>query len=471
MTVLERAPFLAILAALTVAMGAGERVGPAAFSILALFVASGVLLCSFQQNIRGQRALFAAMLFLTLLASLRIAHVLHRPLLPPLYVRGEGTVTEVRPWGRTYVAVLETREGRFLLRLPFATVTEGTRLAVEGVSRPLRRSGRGGFDEERFWRGYGVAAWLSPSKLEPTPRQPWNLHRLRYAVSRLLSIHLPKLTGAYLRAAWTGHRDESLNAAHRAWGTSHLLAVSGFHVGVVVLCAAPLLRRGRARVPLLSLLLWGYVLLTGAAPSALRAGVMIQSALLAELLGRPRCPVNSVAVAAVGLLLYAPFLFWNIGWRLSVLAALLIAAMNEEGSLKGTRFWLALSPTIWLVSFPQAAHTFGSVPLAGLPLNFFASAFFAAAFSMASAAAFLYLAGMPLTSWLLDAAEGGFFLWGCLADGIVALFPWSIAWGPFMSWCGAGLLFLWLCRAMRFPWIKTVLIAGAGALASFLLFL
>ena len=96
MTVLERAPFLAILAALTVAMGAGESAGPAAFSILALLVASGVLLCSFQQNIRGQRALFAAVLFLTLLASLRIAHALRHPLLPPLYVRGEGTITEIR---------------------------------------------------------------------------------------------------------------------------------------------------------------------------------------------------------------------------------------------------------------------------------------------------------------------------------------------------------------------------------------
>ena len=333
MTILERAPFLAILAGLITAMGLEEEAGPVLLPALALLTAAGVLLCSFRREERGQWPLFALVLLLTLLASVRIVSVLYRPLPAPMSIRTEGIVISVRPWGRTYAAVLDTPQGRFLLRLPFATVTEGMRLSAEGISRPLRRAAGAGFDEERFWRGYGVTAWLAASRLDPTPKQPWNLHRLRYGVSRLLTIHMPALTGAYLRAAWTGYRDASLNEAHRAWGTSHLLAVSGFHVGIVVFSVLLLLRRCPLRIPLLSLLLWVYILLTGAAPSALRAGAMIQAALLAELLGRPRSSVNSVAVAAVSLLLFSPHLFWNVGWRLSVLAALLIAAVLEEGSL------------------------------------------------------------------------------------------------------------------------------------------
>ena len=471
MTVLERAPFLAVLAALVAAIGVADRTDPFLLPILALFVSAGALLCSFLKTIRGQWPLFFFVLLLTLLGSLRIAYVLSRPPLPPLRVRTEGIVTEVRPWGRMYVAVFEAPEGSFLLRLPFATVTEGMRLSVEGLSRPLRSASRKGFDEERFWKGYGVLAWLSPSRIESTPEQPWNLHRFRYEVSRLLSIHMPRLTGAYLRAAWIGHRDASLDEAHRAWGTRHLLAVSGFHVGIVVLSASLLLRRGRSRILLLSLILWGYVLLTGGAPSALRAGVMVQAALLAELLGRPRSSVNSVAVAAVGLLLYSPYLFWNIGWRLSVLAALLIAALYEEGSLKGAAFWLVLSPAVWLVSFPQSAHTFGAVPLVGAPLNLFAPPFFSFALAFASAAALLHMAGAPLSLWLLDAAEGAFFLWECLANGFLYLIPWSVSWGSFLSWCGSGLLFLWLCRAMRLPWGRAVPIALTGSVAAFLIFI
>ncbi len=472
MTILERAPFLAILAGLIAAMGLEKEVGPVLFPVLAPLTAAGVLLCTFRKERRGQWPLFVLVLLMTFFASARIAFVLYRPLIVPSSVRTEGVITSVRPWGRTYAAVLDSPQGRFLLRLPFATVTEGMRLSVEGIPRPLRRAAKTGFDEERFWRGYGVTAWLAVSRLDPTPKQPWNPHRLRYEVSRLLTIHAPALTGAYLRAAWTGHRDASLNEAHRAWGTSHLLAVSGFHVGIVVFFASLLLqRRGPLRISLLSLLLWAYIFLTGAAPSALRAGAMIQAALLAELLGRPRSSLNSVAVAAVSLLLFSPHLFWNVGWRLSVLAALLIAAVLDEGSLRGAAFWIVLSPSIWLVSFPQTSYTFGSVPLAGLILNLFAPAFFSFAFSLTSAVALLHLAGLPLTPLLMNAAEGAFSLWALLANGLVSLVPWTVSWGPFTSWCGVGLLFLWLCRAMRLSWARTALIASVGSAASFLIFL
>ena len=130
-----------------------------------------------------------------------------------------------------------------------------------------------------------------------------------------------------------------------------------------------------------------------------------------------------------------------------------------------------LSPSIWLISFPQTSYTFGSVPLAGLILNLFAPAFFSFAFSLTSAAALLHLAGLPLTSWLLDAAEGAFSLWGLLANGLVFLVPWTISWGPFMSWCGTGFLFFWLCRAMRLSWAQTAPIAWVGSAAAFLIFL
>lgn len=242
MTLLERAPFLAVLASLVTVMALGEGQGPVVLSALALCVCLGLLLCFYRHGIRGQRAVFGLVLFLVLISSVRIAGVLSRPPAIPMRLRTEGVVTEVRPWGRTYVAVLDAPKGRFLLRLPFATVTGGATLVVEGVTRPLRRSSGRGFDEAQFWRGYGVTAWLSVARLEPASRQSWNLHRLRYAVSRLLTLHTPRLTAAYLRAAWTGHRDPSLNEAHRAWGTSHLLAVSGFHVGIVVFCASWLLR-------------------------------------------------------------------------------------------------------------------------------------------------------------------------------------------------------------------------------------
>ena len=98
MTILERAPFLAILAGLIAAMGLEKEVGPVLFPVLAPLTAAGVLLCTFRKERRGQWPLFVLVLLMTFFASARIAFVLYRPLIVPSSVRTEGVITSVRPW-------------------------------------------------------------------------------------------------------------------------------------------------------------------------------------------------------------------------------------------------------------------------------------------------------------------------------------------------------------------------------------
>ena len=64
MTILERAPFLAILAGLIAAMGLEKEVGPVLFPVLAPLTAAGVLLCTFRKERRGQWPLFVLVLLL-----------------------------------------------------------------------------------------------------------------------------------------------------------------------------------------------------------------------------------------------------------------------------------------------------------------------------------------------------------------------------------------------------------------------
>ena len=472
MAILLRAPLLAVLGALVTAAALFSATGAAGLILLSPLLAVGLALCTYERKIASQWPVLLVLAGLTFFCALRMYLVFTCPLLPSRSVKTVGTVSLVRPWGRGFAAVIDTAEGSFLLRLHFAELTEGDQVKVEGVTRRLKSvGGRDGFDEERYWRARGVVARLSPSRLEPLPAQGWNLHRLRHRLSRALIIHMPPLTGAYLRAAWLGQRDEALGRQHRAWGTSHLLAVSGFHVGIVVLCAALLLPERRGNVLVLSAILWGYVLLTGAAPSALRAALMLQAAFFARVLGRPLNPVNSVSLAAVLLLVHSPFLFWDVGWRLSVLAAMTIAAMAGGGRFAKVRTWLLLSPLIALVTFPQTAYTFKGVPLAGVLLNFVAPTFFSAGFVLASAGAALRLLGLPLASWLLMASEGAFLLWGAGANGLAGLVPAFVPWGPLIAWLGAGALLLLLCRFMRLTALRTALLTTGGTIVSFLIFL
>lgn len=116
-----------------------------------------------------------------------------------------------------------------------------------------------------------------------------------------------------------------------ATGVSHILAVSGLHVGIVCgflfLLLQPLSRRpwGRKiRYLLATLLLWGYVWVTGMAASAIRAGIMLSVYLIGQVLRRPTDRYNTVAAAAFCMLVYDPFYLFDIGFQLSFLAVFFI---------------------------------------------------------------------------------------------------------------------------------------------------
>jgi competence protein ComEC len=472
MLVLARAPFLAVLAGIVSMLALSGRTASWALPPIAVLAAFGTAACSFRADRKGQWQAAAFTLACTFLCASRVAF----SLASPVFLRSEpvdtvGTVVESRPWGRLYAVSVKTPEGGFVLKLPFAVLPEGTRVRLRGVSAPFKaEESESGFREDRFWYARGMTARLLSAATEPLPAQGWSIYRWRHDLYRALALHVPSLTGKYLNAAWTGKRDKELDASHRAWGTSHLLAVSGFHVGIVMICASLFFRRGRTRVFALSAVLWFYVFLTGAPASAVRAALMIQIALLGELAGRPGSALNSVSLAAVLLLLWSPFYFWDLGWRLSVLAALVIAAVMERKHPDAWREWLALSPLTWAVTFPQVSAVFAPVPLVGIPINLVAIPFFSFALSWASIFAALRFMGVPLTGFMLNLVEGAFVLWGRIADAAARLFPWQLEASPILAWlCAAAFLTL-LCRALLVPWRSTAILAPLGAWASFFLF-
>nr|MBQ5605560.1 ComEC/Rec2 family competence protein [Bacteroidales bacterium] len=111
-------------------------------------------------------------------------------------------------------------------------------------------------------------------------------------------------------------------------GVSHILAVSGMHVGIICqlisLFIGGLPRSNRwllwLRQCLLIAMLWAYALLTGMSASVLRAVLMYTVAALAICLQRKAYTWNSLAFAACVMLLWQPAYFYNLGFQLSFVA-------------------------------------------------------------------------------------------------------------------------------------------------------
>jgi len=138
---------------------------------------------------------------------------------------------------------------------------------------------------------------------------------------------------ALIAAITLGARDdaaEEFNAAFRQTGTLHLFSVSGLHVGMFALLLwmvlQPLRVSRRAAVVVIIPLLFFYSLVTGAAPSSLRAATMISLALGALLLDRAPATGNSLAAAALLILGFDTNQLFQPGFQLSflVVAALLL---------------------------------------------------------------------------------------------------------------------------------------------------
>ncbi|MEY3480043.1 MAG: hypothetical protein RIQ71_818 [Verrucomicrobiota bacterium] len=157
-----------------------------------------------------------------------------------------------------------------------------------------------------------------------------------------LGLETAPTVRALIAAITLGARDdaaEEFNAAFRQTGTLHLFSVSGLHVGMFALLLwmvlQPMRVSRRVAVVVTIPLLFFYSLVTGAAPSSLRAATMISLALGALLIDRAPATGNSLAAAALLILGFDTNQLFQPGFQLSflVVAALLLLTPPIEQRL------------------------------------------------------------------------------------------------------------------------------------------
>lgn len=171
--------------------------------------------------------------------------------------------------------------------------------------------------------------------------------------------------------------------AMRASGLSHLTAVSGANCAVVILVAAYLARLvglgrvGRVCVAMAALAL--FVILVTPQPSVLRAATMAVIALLAALKGAKRAGIAALSLAVTVLLVADPWLSFDVGFTLSVLASAGIIVLAPAISARLPR---AFGPIAPLVALPVAAQVSclpvlvmlsPEIPLSAIPANLLAA--------------------------------------------------------------------------------------------------
>jgi len=184
--------------------------------------------------------------------------------------------------------------------------------------------------------------------------------------------------------------NETLLDDFKLTGTMHLFAVSGLHVGMMVMMIwffLKLLRLSlRIAVPVTLVFLFSYVMITGCHVGSLRAGVMAAIVLIGFLLERRPQILNNLAAAAFLLLLFDTNLLFSMGWQFSfsvVLAIVLLTSPLEKCFGKYFEFdpflpkqlpnhvaqLLAVSIAAWIGAFVPTAYYFHQISFSALGAN------------------------------------------------------------------------------------------------------
>lgn len=173
------------------------------------------------------------------------------------------------------------------------------------------------------------AAALDLSALSRVERTVLLAKRLRHDLLRRLGN--PESGGqdfAVLAALTLGEKswlDKDTRATYSVTGAAHVLALSGLHLGIIYNLLCFLLRgwhRRWAGVLLSTSLVWAFVVLVGFSPSVVRAATMLTIYAVVSLLRRTAMSVNTLALAAIIMLIIDPLTLYDMGFQLSFLAVL-----------------------------------------------------------------------------------------------------------------------------------------------------
>jgi competence protein ComEC len=234
-------------------------------------------------------------------------------------------------------------------------------------------------------RGFKPLAWI---------------YSLRNRLSQRLSLALPEPQASLAQGILLGLRGNipySLNQAFSRTGTTHVLAISGINISIVIgmLLAAGIWLFGKRYsiyIWLALLIIWLYALLTGMNPPVVRGAIMGSIFLLAEFLGRQSSALTALTFAAAVMVGIEPQVLWDVSFQLSFLAMAglifispYLQASSRKGVMaaagkKGTAVALgnfvadsfAVTLAAILATWPIIAYYFHVVSFVGLPATFFA---------------------------------------------------------------------------------------------------
>ncbi len=270
--------------------------------------------------------------------------------------------------------------------------------------------------------------------------------------------------------------DPQLRSSYATAGAMHILAVSGLHVGIVMLLLSFLLKglkrfkNGKFIFAFFVLFgVWFYAFLTGLSPSVFRSAIMFSFIIIGSQLQRDTSVYQSILVSAFLLLLIEPFLIFNVGFQLSYSAVLGIVYFQPKifKSIYVKNKWL---DKVWQITSVSIAAQLATFPLSLYYFHLFPNYFLVANIIVIPLAFLLLFVGLTYfsTFYIPYVAEFIFFVLDQLLSflnyvvKLIESIPYSLSNGISIHWFEVLLIYLTIVLfsvSVRFKKSKILLLS------------
>jgi len=276
---------------------------------------------------------------------------------------------------------------------------------------------------------------------------------------------LKRLTAHFLITILLGDKeylDSELRQSFADAGISHMLALSGMHVGIITAIIMAILfpinftGRYKLRYFLTIVILWIYTLLTGLSPSSVRATIMATFAFSALMLERRKSTFNGLLCSVFVILLFNPLSLMDYGLQLSVVCVGALIAFTEYYNPVDHRSHASLYK-LAAIFLSTVIATIGSWALVAFYFGIFSPMFLVANMTVLPLLPFYLVVAIIYLSF---SALGIDFKW--LSGSLDYLFDCLCRFTSFLSADGSGAIHIHVPIATVALWMIALVILACG---------
>ena len=202
---------------------------------------------------------------------------------------------------------------------------------------------------------------------------------------KLTHYHFKPDELAIINALLLGQRQDISEEVYTSYtnaGAIHILAISGLHIGIILLLLQYILKPIERikygfliKTLLIVTILWGFAIVAGLSASVTRAVTMFSVVAIAMNLKRPTNIYNTLAISMLVILLFKPMFLFDVGFQLSYLAVFAIVAIDPLlYKLWKPKYWII--DKLWHTLTVTVSAQFGIIPLSLFYFHQFPSLFF-----------------------------------------------------------------------------------------------